>query len=84
MQVKNTSLGTKSGSAQVPDALHYFDELPDSAYVRLPVVTLLFGVSRATVWRWSKAGVITATRLSARTTGWNVGTIRQALKSVKH
>lgn len=63
-----------------PYALTNFDVMPDSAYVRLPVVTKLFGVSRATVWRWSKMGKITATRLSEKTTGWNVGNLRRALK----
>ena len=65
---------------RVPDSLVTFDFMPDSAYVRLPVVTKLFGVSRATVWRWSKMGKITATRLAEKTTGWNVGNLRKVLK----
>ena len=65
---------------RVPDALIEFDLMPNSAYVRLPVVTKLFGVSRATVWRWSKMGKITATRLAEKTTGWNVGSLRNVLK----
>lgn len=65
---------------RVPDSLIEFDSMPNSAYVRLPVVTKLFGVSRATVWRWSKMGKITATRLAEKTTGWNVGNLRKVLK----
>lgn len=65
---------------RVPDALINFDFMPDSAYVRLPVVKQLFGVSRATVWRWSKMGKISATRLAEKTTGWNVGNLRKVLK----
>ena len=65
---------------RVPDALINFDSMPDSAYVRLPVVKQLFGVSRATVWRWSKMGKISATRLAEKTTGWNVGNLRKVLK----
>ena len=36
--------------------LSQFDELPASAHVRLRVVGALFGISIATVWRWSKSG----------------------------
>ena len=32
----------------------YFDTLPDSALVRLPVVKSLFSISAPTVWRWPR------------------------------
>lgn len=60
-------------------ALHGFDLLPASAHVRLPVVAVLFGISPATVWRWSKSGLLpTPTRLSG-VTFWQVGALRQCL-----
>ncbi len=71
----------RSRQQHPPDALIHFDHMPDSAYVRLRVVKELFGISSATVWRWSKMGKITATRLSENTTGWNVGGLRRALKA---
>ena len=38
----------------IPDALANFDRLPDSAYIRLPVMIGLFGVSAASIWRGVK------------------------------
>lgn len=64
----------------VPDALRNFDALPDSAFVRLPVVSALFAFSPATVWRKVKARTIPAPRkLSESVTAWNVGQLRKAL-----
>lgn len=61
-------------------ALEGFDTLPESANVRLPVVAALHGVSRVTVWRWSKSGKLpTPRRISEGVTGWNVGELRQCL-----
>lgn len=62
------------------NALKNFDSLPDSAYVRLPVVAALFGCSSATVWRLVKSKKITSPKkLSDRVTAWNVGDLRKAL-----
>lgn len=64
----------------IPDALKHFDSLPDSAYVRLPVVKALKSCSDATIWRMSKRGDLPAPRkLSERITAWNVGELRKAL-----
>lgn len=68
------------GVSTVPTTLQNFDSLPDSAYVRLPVVEALYGCSAATVWRRSKDGGIPApTKLSVRISGWNVGLLRKSL-----
>lgn len=65
----------------IPDALKHFDQLPDSANVRQPVVEALFGCSSSTVWRGVKAGRIPKPRkLSDRVTGWNVGELRHTLR----
>lgn len=64
----------------IPDALKNFDSLPDSASVRLPVVSALKACSAATVWRMVKRGDLPAPRkLSQRITAWNVGELRKAL-----
>lgn len=64
----------------IPDALKHFDELPDSAFVRQPVVEALFSCSGPTVWRMSNDGRLPKPRkLSDRVTGWNVGKLRQVL-----
>ena len=69
-----------SKSQEIPEALKNFDQLPDSAQVRLPVVTGLYACSSASVWRGVNAGRIPKPRkLSPRTTCWNVGELRAAL-----
>jgi predicted DNA-binding transcriptional regulator AlpA len=77
----------KSESTQIiPEALAQFDNLPDSAYIRLPVIQRLYGVSSATIWRGVKQGNIPKpSKLSERCTAWNVGLVRAALaaKSVQ-
>lgn len=72
-------LKTKS-SQNIPPALINFDSMPDSAYIRLPVLKALYGVSSATIWRGVKSGAIPKpTKLTERTTAWNVGQVRAAL-----
>lgn len=56
--------------------LRDFDRLPDSANVRLPVVAGLFSIGRATVWRWTKAGLLPKSRRVGGVTYWNVGELR--------
>ncbi len=62
------------------NSLSRFDQLPESAHVRLPVVTALFGVSPATVWRWSGAGHLPAPVRIGGVTLWNVGMLRSRLQ----
>lgn len=74
MQLKSES------PKSIPDALAQFDQLPDSAYIRLPIVARLYGVSPATIWRCCKSGSIPKpTKLSERCTAWSVGSIRASL-----
>lgn len=84
MQVNNALQGSKLGSANVPDVPHQFDALPDSALVRLPTMVMLFGVSRATIWRWVKQGVLPAPKHpSVRVAGWLVGEVRTYMENMK-
>ena len=80
--MKNQNNMTVKGEAPkaIPDALRNFDELPNAAHVRQPVVEALFGCSAATVWRRVKAGIIPKPhKLSQNCTTWNVGELRIAL-----
>jgi predicted DNA-binding transcriptional regulator AlpA len=73
-------MACRKNSSAIPDALKYFDSLPDSANVRQPVVQALVGCSAATIWRMVKRGTLPEPRkLSERVTAWNVGSLRKAL-----
>jgi predicted DNA-binding transcriptional regulator AlpA len=64
----------------IPEALAQFDNLPDSANIRLPVMKGLYGVSAATIWRGVKnQSIPSPVKLSERCTCWNVGLVRAAL-----
>lgn len=64
----------------IPEALANFDQLPDSAYIRLPIIKALYGVSSATIWRGVKNATIPKpSKLTERTAAWNVGQVRAAL-----
>ena len=66
----------------IPDALANFDQLPDSAYIRLPVMIGLFGISAASIWRGVKnQSIPKPIKLTERTTAWNVLLVREALAS---
>ncbi len=52
------------------------DKYPNSAFVRLPVVKGLLGVSGSTVWRLVKAGKLKTHKLTPRTTTFNMGEVR--------
>lgn len=66
----------------LPLTLIQFDQLPNSANVRQPVVQMLFGISAATVWRRVLAGELPKPRkYGTRTTTWNVGELREALEA---
>ena len=70
-------------AARVDPALTAFDVLPDSSFVRLPVVRGLFACSPITVWRRVRAGTLPKpVKLSPRVTAWRVGDLRKALAQV--
>lgn len=71
----------KSESTQkIPEALANFDQTPNSAYIRLPIMMRLYGVSAATIWRGVRNGTIPKpVKLTERTTAWNVGLVKAAL-----
>lgn len=68
----------------IPDALKQFDDLPGSAFVRLPVVLGLKGCSRVTLWRQVKDGLWPAPhKIGARMVAWRVSEVREALGVAK-
>ncbi len=68
-------------NAGIPDGLRHFNELPDCARVRLPVVKGLLGCSAATVWRMAATGRIPKPeKISDGVTAWRVGDLRVALR----
>ena len=70
----------KIKSETIPEALANFDQLPDSAYIRLPVMKGLYGVSSASIWRGVKRLTIPSpVKLTERTTAWSVKAIRADL-----
>ncbi len=73
----------KADRAQrVREVLEHFDELPDSAHVRLPVMCRLYGCGPATVWRHVRLKLLPPpVHLGPKISGWNVGVIRADLKT---
>lgn len=60
--------------------LRDFDNLPDSADVRVRVVSAWRGISVPTVWRHSKLGLLPEPEKRGGVTTWNVGKLRAAFK----
>ena len=64
----------------IPEGLANFDKLPDCAFIRLPVMIGLYGVSSASIWRGVKNSTIPKpVKLTERTTAWSVKLVRAAL-----
>ena len=60
-----------------------FDQLPDSANVRVPVVAAVTGYSVPSVWRNVKAGRLPQPRrIGPKCTAWNVGDLRRFLAAL--
>lgn len=67
-------------ATKFPPSFTNFDELPNSAYVRIKTVALLLDCSVPTVWRKIKDGTIPGpVKLSSRVTAFNVGKLRTEL-----
>ena len=69
-----------ASAESLPPSLQFFDQLPDSAFVRQPVVKIIFGRSNASVWRDVASGRLPKpVKLGPRAVGWNVGALRKVL-----
>lgn len=72
----------KDNKDEIDSALKNFDFLPDSAFVRKPVVRALFSISPATLERRIKAGLLPAPeKFSERIAAFNVGKLRRVLEA---
>lgn len=64
----------------IPQSLQSFDAMPGSAWVRLPTVCGLYGVSAATVWRWVREKrMVAPQKRGQRVTVWSVEALRADL-----
>jgi predicted DNA-binding transcriptional regulator AlpA len=80
-QTESSSRVLNQANAGIPDALRHFDQLPDSAHIRQPVVEALFGYSASTVWRRVKSGHLPKPeKMGPRISAWNVGKLRRVLR----
>jgi prophage regulatory protein len=77
--MSNSKVKASAKEQEIPAGLAGFDQLPDGAFVRMPVVRAVNGnVGPATVWRWCKAGILPAPhKIGPNTTAWNVGELRR-------
>jgi len=72
-----TSPAAYKKTAVLLDSTKYFDELPDSAFVRAPTVCALYGISLATTWRWSESGRLPKpVKIGPRVSAWSVRALR--------
>jgi predicted DNA-binding transcriptional regulator AlpA len=63
------------------EAVRQFDSLPDSAFVRMHVICVLFAISKPTAWRWIKQKRLPAPKkLGPRVTAFRVADVRRALQ----
>lgn len=59
------------------------NQLPETGYVRLPIVLNVFPVSKSTWWAGIKAGKYpNGVKLSPRVTAWKVEDIRALIEGV--
>jgi predicted DNA-binding transcriptional regulator AlpA len=68
---------SRTSTSVIDPALTLFDEMPDSAKVRVRVVAALEGCCTATVWRRVQLGLLPAPQKIGNTTVWLVGDLRQ-------
>ena len=73
-------MSQQAKQAQIPPALRDFDDLPDAANVRQPVVEALFAIAPTTVWRRVRTGHLPAPkRYGKGTVVWSVKELREFL-----
>lgn len=69
--------------SSISDAVRDFQDLPDTAHVRVRTVATLIGCSVPTIWRMAADGRLPRPRkFSARLSAWNCGELRAALATV--
>lgn len=72
---------SSGASGKLRPGLADFDQLPDSAYVRLPVVLGVLGIGRTTFYRWIEDGIAPApVKFTPGCARWSVGAIRRLIE----
>jgi len=80
--VQFTTTYMKPINEELLRCVNQFDSFPEAAEVRQPVVEAIYAISAATVWRWVRQGRLPKPRKRGpRVTTWNVGELREHLKS---
>lgn len=59
-----------------------FDNLSDSQFIRIGVASIILGISKSTIYRMIKKGIIKKYNLTQRTAAVNVGELRRYIQSV--
>ena len=73
-------LSNATTASTIPDALANLDQMPNAAFIRLPIVAGAYGLSYSTIWRNVKKGTMPKpVHISERCTAWNVGEIKADL-----
>lgn len=80
MDMKNTSIRATNRAARAQAAVQAFDDLPDCAFVSLPVIRLLLDCGPATVWRMARDGRLPSPVKIGGMARWSVGALRAALR----
>lgn len=75
--------GRQKGFTALPLAAAYFNSMPETGYVRTPVVLALFGISRPTLYRWIKLSRIPAPKTIGRSSLFQVGQLRACLEGIQ-
>ncbi len=73
----------RTDDKHLTNELRLFDQLPDSAHVRISTVCALYGnVTCACIWKWVKAKKIPEPiKIGPQVTAWRVGELRRDLAS---
>lgn len=65
---------------RVREAIEHFDDMPDSAVLRVQPTARICGCGPATIWRGARLGTFpAAVKVSPKITGWRVGELRRYL-----
>lgn len=72
----------KPKRTHIEETLKLIPSLPDSALIRISVVSALFSCSTVTIWRGVKTGRFPPPRHVGRMTVWVLGEVRKTLQAI--
>ncbi len=80
IDIRGAASSASRSNRSIPRLLENFDQLPDSAHVRLPVVLALVSISKSTAYRLVRSHKLPTPKKIGGVTAWNVGQLRQCLR----